>query len=1111
MRTSFSSVSLVTLSALIGLTACDGGGIPTGHRETPDGTGPLIVWDPYAEDLPLLPLPNDTATWPDPTSPTGRRINASLVVPTALERHTRENFDRLDGWGTFAPITVAFEEDLDLNELLSRQGGSDHFAEADFPRHAVYLINLTTGLPVPLDLNSGSFPYATTHTDQYYDHDPRSTESNLLLETVEEDVNGNGIMDPGEDTDFDGVLDHPNTLDGLLTGDPLETVDRMAWFYERVSRTLIVRPLIPMEQQTTYAVVLTDRLVGEDGAPVRSPFEHVHHIRQTNDLAPLPDHFAAHPELYGDLSSRGWNGVAFAWTFTTQSVTRDLDTVRDGLYGRGSMARLESEFPVDVVPLPMQGGSGCGTPELPFITPGDAFRETLATVAVEALGLPESSLAAMLESYASLSHVVTVVTETPSFFADPANEDLNDVFDIDYQTGEARIVHEPITINIYVPLEDAEHHQPFDPVVYVHGHGSNAAEVLLYGGLVMQHGQALVAINAQGHGLDLGRLERTLVRSYFADNCIAGTADALMMGRAHDLDGNDTLDSGSNFWTAYVFHTRDAVRQTVIDQLQVFRILRSFDGTRRALARELEGPDGLLEFDGDYDGDGAADLAGDFDADGTPDVGGPDVSYRMAGGSLGGIITALTAGVEPSIVASAPVVGGGGLADVAVRTENGSVRPAMMLRLMGPLVVGRFSEGPSGNTACAAGDLSLQILATHLNDDERTEFACIPAAMLGPDDVLAVRNLSNGIVRCAGTTRGAPGAFRVGVPSDQGDYWIVEYYRNARMRTDFGTCEIDGDPIPDRVIETWESANGNTGAGNCSTCAEFGGVVFREASVPVDEALPLSAPAAGYGRRRQSPELRRLVMLAQVGLERGDPINYVGRIFLNPLEVEDVTPQPRSILIVNTDGDPNVPIATGYSMARAAGVIPFLPADAPAHLADFRAPPDFFDARGYRSPNDLLIDYHAIEGLPRLLRHPAGPGAEAFLVDVDDLAEGRATFATDGETQIPPEDGGIMPVRVTPGLRWSRRSRAMGSPSDVAVWTYEDDAPNSGMVAPYVQPAGIHGFADLFVDDVGFDMAVYMFNMLARYVSTDGTDIPYLSDPAGHHCLEDSTCSYLVD
>ena len=1064
----------------------------------------MVTWDPYAEDLPLMPLPNDTATWPDPTSPTGRRINASMVVPTRLEQRTRELFDQLDGWGTFAPISVGFDEDLDLDALLTRQGGSDHFSEADFAQHAIYVIDMSTGLPAPIDLNSGSFPYATTRPSQYFDNDPRAGESNVLFETVEEDENGNGRLDPGEDSDFDGVLDHPNTISGTLSGDPLETVDGLAGFYERETRTLIVRPFVPLRPRTTYAVVLTDRLVGEDGTPVRSPFDHVHHVRQAGDLEALPQHLAAHPELYGDLATRGWNGVAFAWTFTTQSVTNDIDVVREGLYGRGVFARLETEFPVDVAPLPMQGGRGCPTPGQPFITPGDAFRDTISTVAVEALGLPESSLAAMVESYQSLSHIVTVVVETPSFFSDPENEELEDVFDMDWQTGRARISREPITINIFIPNEDAEHTQPFDPVVYVHGHGSNAAEVLLYGGLVLQHGQALVAINAQGHGLELGRAEQNVIRGYFAANCIEGAANAFIAGRAHDLNGDGSLDSGADFWTAYVFHTRDAVRQTVIDQMNVFRILRSFDGTRRAAAINVPLGDTPVDFDGDYDGDGAADLAGDFDSDGTPDVGGPDVDYRMAGGSLGGIITALTAGVEPNIVAAAPVVGGGGLADVAVRTENGAVLPAMLLRLMGPLVVGRLSEGLGPNTACQAGDLALQILATDLVDDARTEFACLPGADLAADDVLLVRNYTNGEVRCAGATGGVPGAFRVGVPSDEGDYWSVEYYRHALLSTDFSTCEIAGEPVADRIVDTWESGNGTTGTNRCGTCARFAAVTFEQGD-------PLVAPTAGYGRRRQTPEFRRLVMLAQVGLERGDPINYVHRIFLDPLVVEDVTTRPRSILIVNTDGDPNVPIATGYAMARAAGVIPFLPADAPAHLRDYAAPPDFLAARGYASPNDLLIDYHAIEGLPRLERHPAGPGGEQFLADIDDLSEGRAFFASDGTTQISEADGGLLPVTVTPGLRWARRSRRMSTPSDVTVWTYDPAGPNSGMVAPYVQPAGIHGFSALFDDTVGFDMAVYMFNMLSRYISTNGTDIPYLSDPTGHHCLENSSCSYLLD
>jgi len=1093
------------LPSLLVVAACDGGGLPTGWRETPAGTGPAIVWDLYAEGLPEIPLPNDVATWPDPTSPTGLRLNASVVVPTHIESRTRSLFDELDGWGTFAPISVAFDQDPDLNDLLRRQGGSDHFHETDFPQHAIYLVDLETGLPVPLDLNSGNFPYSVTHTDQYFDHDPRSTESNLLFETVEEDTNFNGQLDPGEDTDFDGVLDHPNTIDGRLSGDPLETYDRMAWFYERETKTVILRPLRRLTPPHQYSGVLHERpgRVGGAPGPARVPLGHP--VRQTQELTPLPEHFAAHPELYGSLASEGWDGVAFAWTFTTQSVTDDIDTIREGLYGRGSMSYLADEVPVDVVPLPMQGGRGCPEPgSRVFVAPGEQFRAAVRTLGGSAFGLEGPALDQLEASYGSLSHVVTVLLETPYFFGDPDDEQLEDAFEMDYVTGEARHTRETITMTMYVPTEDATHQQPFSPAVYVHGHGSNAAEVLIYGGMLVSQGVALVTINAHGHGLELDPALRAVVRATLGGECLLGTAEALSLGRARDLDGDDTFDSGSDFWTAYIFHTRDSVRQTVIDQLQVFRVLRSFDGTRRAGQRTLAGPEGMdLTFDGDFDRNGSVDLAGDFDGNGRPDLGGPSVPYVMAGGSLGGIITGVTAGAEPMITASVPGVGGGGLSDVAIRTEKGSVMAAMILRLMGPLILSRRSEGPSDDTSCPAGDYSISVMAPLLDDDERTEIACVDADLLGADDVMVVRNLSNNEVACAGATEHEAGRFRVGVASDPGDRWTIEIYRNALPLVDFADCTFEGAaPAPDRTIDTWEVAAGE-GDGMCERCATFGPTSWAAGD-------PLVSPAAGFGRKRQTPELRRLVMLAQIGLERGDPINYVGRIFLDPITAPDVPEAPRSILVTHTDGDPNVCIATGYSMARAAGVLPFLPPDAPEHLADYRAPASFeAEHPGFASPNDVLLGFHAIEGLARLERHPGEPGAERFLVDVDNLSDGLSFFAPNGRDTLARDMGGLAPVRVDPPLRWSRRSRPITGASDVEVWRYQADSPMSGLVSPYVEPRGIHGFSDIFVPEAPFDMAAYMFNMIGRYLSTNGRHIPYLSDPDGHHCLEDSSCEFI--
>src|SRR5262249_33340037 len=89
------------------------------------GSGPKGVFDPLRTPLPEIPFPNDLATRPDPASATGLRVNASLAASTALERNLRGLIDQLDGFGTFAPITVAFDADLDFSDLFARQNDAD--------------------------------------------------------------------------------------------------------------------------------------------------------------------------------------------------------------------------------------------------------------------------------------------------------------------------------------------------------------------------------------------------------------------------------------------------------------------------------------------------------------------------------------------------------------------------------------------------------------------------------------------------------------------------------------------------------------------------------------------------------------------------------------------------------------------------------------------------------------------------------------------------------------------------------------------------------------------------------------------------------------------------
>src|SRR5580704_4019011 len=82
-------------------THCSMDHAPAGARLTPPGSGPTVVFDLQALPLPNIPQPNDVATFPDPTSRTGRRINVSTVATTQMETFARQGFGEMEGWGTF--------------------------------------------------------------------------------------------------------------------------------------------------------------------------------------------------------------------------------------------------------------------------------------------------------------------------------------------------------------------------------------------------------------------------------------------------------------------------------------------------------------------------------------------------------------------------------------------------------------------------------------------------------------------------------------------------------------------------------------------------------------------------------------------------------------------------------------------------------------------------------------------------------------------------------------------------------------------------------------------------------------------------------------------------
>jgi hypothetical protein len=1018
---------------------------------TRSGPGAVVRYDLGAKPLPEIPLPNDAATWPDPTSRTGLRVNASLIAPTQIEQQARERFSQMEGWGTFAPITVSFDipDDyegyegpaLDLANVRARHQGDDY----DFADDAIYLVNLDTGVPMVLDVGAGNFELTLKRLDKYWANDLRFSERNLLFETVDE-TQGGLITDyaPEHDTDFDGVLDRPNFEDLSACADlELEqacahpragadyesatcvnarrerdrcVADNLLGWYERETDTLVVRPLLPMEEMTRYAVVITDRLLDGRGNPVKSPFENVYHAAQQQTAARVRDVIDA-PRLaayFGDIHGTGLEHVAFTWQLTTQPTVDDLKRLRDGLYGQGPFARWADAFPTAIEVQRMvgltgdlRGGAsdveGWETSDLGtaanceekaknlYVISYEGLRSKFRDLVEEGFGLdPGPGANLLLRKLDAVSHMVIGTFRAPFLLeGGPESTDPNAAFDINYQTGHAEETEDVVQFWMIVPKETSEHQQPFDVNIFGHGYTSTFFEMILYAGNMAEHGLATIGINAMGHGLvfdDEG--EKTAARSALGGACYAPAFDALTLTRTRDLNADGVEDSGGDFWSSYLFHTRDGVRQSVLDHIQLVRIMRAFGSPHAAMDCRNDNDKDQPVTPCDVDGDGETEIIGDFDGDGKVDAGGAEASYGTWGESLGGILSGIHGAIDAYVSSAVPGSGGGGLTDIGVRSFQGGVIEAVLLRLWGPLLVTvPAEERPSCElsplddddcTLCTEGDVSVRWVIPDVNGTGEVEVTCMPRSRVA-ETTVRVRNTDNGEIACG--RAGEDGRMRVGLPSTTGDHIEVTFYEGLdEVQTydpDAGCPLKEGAEVRERLTR-WGTGRFFEGAVNgaetatCAhtTCAGFQGRFFGEGT-------PLTAPAEGFGLGRQTPELRRFLGLAQAALDPGDPINFAPYYALKQMTDPNGAPiEPHACLTLNTIGDQNVPLNSGIAFARATGALPFLRPDQ-AHLypeyLDYVTPQALFDALGGKTPNQDLIDTHVIEGITELARHPAGP------------------------------------------------------------------------------------------------------------------------------------------
>jgi len=1019
--------------------------------------------DFYHEPLPQIPLPNDLATRHDPTSATGRRINASLLAPTHFERTARANIDNLDGWGTYAPISIPFTAPIDPMSVRDRhclyqprlpspagfeepdEGAEICAFDTDQSDDAVYLVNVDPdsdelGRVHHLDMGHGNYPVVLEELDGYWDNDPRSWLLSIFFDEEDEDLNGDGILQPEEDSDSDGVLDVPNYLPGATPArDDLEArANALMTFYERETNTLIVRPMMPLRERTTYAVVVTRRILDEAGDPVGSPFAIVNHESQTADLLPLLDHM---PE------GLALSDIAFAFTFTTETIESGWKAIRDGLYGHGIQAHLGERFPARIKTLENVRDEGYfDGMTRPTILPNEHWAKTAyPLIAQQILDQDTTGLffqTAMAQQPYIDYHVIGSF-DSPQLFN--RYDEEGRLLGLDDQTWPEDLATVPVETRservyfwLTVPRKEVSvrgegKHAPI--VIMGHGYGSQRLEALEFAPYFAKHGVATLSIDCVSHGISIKSEDREQAEDILGLMGLQSFLDATLSDRAFDQNYDGSKDTGADFWTGYMFHTRDVVRQSALDYMQLVRVFRSFDGVRR--------------WDFDVDGDGVNELAGDFDADGVGDVGG-ESAVSMTGGSLGGIMTGVVASIEPAITAAAPMVGGGGLGDIGNRSLQTGVREAVVLRAMGPIF--------RGNLLGDSSVLEVGTVVPDLNDLARVTFGRIEGVEVG--DTFHAMNLRTGEAGCGVVQEN--GAARGVVACDVGDPMAISVYRGRALLPIKG-CVLREDAELVGVLDTFEED------------VPFQDYLYRAGT-------PLASIAEGLGKQRGTPGMRRFLHLAQHALDPADPGVLTEFMLRRPYTYPGTGEQTGThMMAVTTLGDMNVPASGGVNMARSAGLVDFLKED----------------ARWGKTPNQVLLDAGVYEAVHTLGRYHDVNGNPVHL-DVENFSQGTDPFLDD------------VPRLETPTRLWGEDAFCAQAPPHDKL-----DCGISGLMLPLTNTTGQHGFdfpgvwveggrercvleceteaTDELPDPCEcetlevFDIGTFIFHTLGRYFASGGT------------------------
>jgi hypothetical protein len=405
---------------------------------------------------------------------------------------------------------------------------------------------------------------------------------------------------------------------------PLIGINQVVW--DPASETLFVESDAFLDQHARYLLVATNGLRDGNGNPLRQSLA----FQQFRDPAFTPSDPQArayHTELVNALGSSALanagitpGSIVAASVFVTQSVTADLEKMRDQI--KNAAAPAPANFVLgslgERTVFPLSNVSSIVYNRQNSTAPGFVF---LNHPSIDLLGYIPGALG------------------TIGFgkFTSP-----------DYETPEG--VFPPIPTGTGVPQVQSTNDIYFDvflpasakpaagwPVAITMSEGSNHKEGIAFrtAAILAEHGVASISINIVGNGGGpLGTMTLTPV---------SGSPVTLPVGgRGVDVNGDGLIDADEGFgaiWPKFIVLLRDGIRQTVVDMMQLVRVIQG----------------GV-----------------DVDGDGTPDL---DASrmYFLAKG-MGSRIGTIFLAIEPDVHAGVPMIVGGFEVDdsrISLNTRSG--------------------------------------------------------------------------------------------------------------------------------------------------------------------------------------------------------------------------------------------------------------------------------------------------------------------------------------------------------------------------------------------------------------------------------------------------------